>query len=54
MTKADSSETRLVRLFAMIRSNRVYWIIPLALTLLLAVLALVGRQSSAPFVYTLF
>jgi hypothetical protein len=34
--------------------NKIYWIIPLALTLLFAVLVLFGSKSNAPFVYTLF
>ena len=36
------------------RQNTVYWIIPLVVTLLLAVLVVLGSQSSAPFIYTLF
>ena len=40
--------------FQFARQNKIYWIIPLALTLLLAVLVILGSQSSAPFIYTLF
>ena len=36
------------------RENKVYWIVPLVLVLLLAALVVIGAQSSAPFVYTLF
>ena len=36
------------------RQNKVYWIVPLALVLLLAALVILGSQSSAPFIYTLF
>ena len=36
------------------RQNKVYWIIPLVLVLLLAVLVVVGSQTASPFIYTLY
>jgi hypothetical protein len=36
------------------RQNKVYWIVPLLLTLALAMLVIVGAQTTAPFIYTLF
>jgi uncharacterized integral membrane protein len=54
MTTLDHAKRLLSGILLMARRNKVYWIIPLALTLLLAVLVILGNQSSAPFVYTLF
>lgn len=36
------------------RANKVYWIIPLILFLGLAALVVVGGQTVAPLLYTLF
>jgi hypothetical protein len=38
-----------VTLFA--RQNRVYWIVPLILLLLLTALVIFGAQTAAPFIY---
>ncbi len=36
------------------RQNKVYWIVPLVIVLLLAGLLVVVSQGASPFVYTLF
>jgi hypothetical protein len=36
------------------REHRVFWLIPLALTLALAMLLIVGSQTAAPFMYFLW
>ncbi len=36
------------------RAHRVYWIVPLVVFLGLAALVVVGGQSAAPLLYTLF
>ena len=41
-------------LFQFARQNKVYWIVPLVLVLLLAALVIVGTQTAAPFIYQLY
>lgn len=41
-------------LFAFAREHKAYWIVPMALLLVLVVLLVVASQSAAPFIYTLF
>lgn len=36
------------------RENKVYWIVPLVVVLVLAGVLIVASQSAAPFIYTLF
>jgi hypothetical protein len=36
------------------RQNKVYWIVPLIIVLLLAAIVVFGSQSAAPFIYTLY
>ena len=54
MTAPNQTQTRFSTLLRLARQNKIYWIIPLVLTLLLALLVIFGSQSKAPFVYTLF
>ncbi len=36
------------------KQNKIYWIVPLVVVLLLAGLLVVTSQGAAPFIYTLF
>jgi hypothetical protein len=46
---------RLLReLLGFARAHKAYWIVPLAIILLLAVGVIVLGQTAAPFIYTLF
>ena len=36
------------------RQNKIYWIMPLLVVLVLAGLLVVASQGAAPFIYTLF
>ena len=49
-------ETNLVgELWAMLRQNKKYWLIPMIVGLLtLGLLTLLGGTAAAPFIYTLF
>jgi len=54
MSASGGSKGLASQLLRLALQNKLYWIIPLVLVLLLAVLAILGNQSSGPFVYTLF
>lgn len=54
MSRPGDTNKLLAALLLFARQNKVYLIVPLALVLLLAVLVVLGSQSSAPFIYTLF
>ena len=42
-------------LFAMLKQNKKYWLIPVIIALLFfGVLIILGASSAAPFIYTLF
>jgi ABC-type microcin C transport system permease subunit YejE len=42
-------------LFAMMKQNKKYWLLPIVIILLLfGLLILLGASSAAPFIYTLF
>lgn len=46
---------RLVReLFGFARQNKIWWIVPLVLLLLLVALLIVGVSTISPFIYSLF
>ncbi len=54
MSKAAYSKKLLSEFLLFARENKVYWIVPLVLVLLLAALVIFGSQTTAPFIYTLF
>jgi hypothetical protein len=54
MSKVTYARKLLAEFFLFARENKVYWIVPLVLVLLLAALVIFGSQTSAPFIYTLF
>ncbi len=41
-------------LFAFAREHKVYWMLPMAVILVLVILLVVTSQGAAPFIYTLF
>ena len=46
---------RLLReLFLFARKEKIYWIVPLVLLLLIMTMLIVTSQAVAPFIYTLF
>lgn len=53
---AGAKESNLVgELFAMLKQNKKYWLLPIVLILLLfGLLIVLGSSSAAPFIYTLF
>lgn len=53
---ADTRERGLVRdLFAFLKENKKWWVLPIVVTmLLLAVAAWLSSSAAAPFIYTLF
>lgn len=54
MGKLGYSRKLLGELTDFARQNKVYWIVPLVLVLLLAGLIVVAGQGMTPFIYTLF
>jgi hypothetical protein len=54
MSKAAYSQKLLTEFFLFAKENKVYWIVPLVLVLMLAALVIFGSQTTAPFIYTLF
>lgn len=54
MTTLDRTRKLRAGILLFARQNKIYWIIPLALTLLFAILVILGSESKAPFIYTLF
>lgn len=54
MSKLAHSGKLLGQVWSFAKQNKVYWIVPLVLTLLLAGLLVVASQGAAPFIYTLF
>ena len=54
MSRFADSQELLRELFLFARQNKVYWIVPLVLMLLVAALLIFTTQTTAPFVYTLF
>ena len=41
-------------LFVFARHNKIWWIVPLVIVLLVLALVMVAGQAIAPFIYTLF
>lgn len=41
-------------LFAFARQNKIWWIVPLVLLLLVVALLIVGVSTISPFIYSLF
>jgi uncharacterized SAM-binding protein YcdF (DUF218 family) len=41
-------------LFSFARKNKVWWIVPLVITLLVIALLIVGVSTISPFIYSLF
>jgi len=41
-------------LFGFARQNKIWWIVPLVIVLLVLALVMVAGQAIAPFIYTLF
>jgi len=54
MTRFRDRFRLLAEFFAFARENKVYWIVPLILFLALMAVVVVGGQSAAPLLYTLF
>ncbi len=54
MSKVAYGGKLLKEIWSFARQNKVYWVIPLVLVLLLATLIVVSAQSTAPFIYTLY
>jgi hypothetical protein len=54
MSRFKDSFKLLAEFFRFARAHKVYWIIPLILFLGLAAMVVVGGQSVAPLLYTLF
>ncbi len=53
--RALKNLTRLLReLWAFARENKVWWIVPVVVLLLLIALFLVGVSVTSPFIYSLF
>lgn len=44
----------LLEFLAFAWANKAWWIVPIILVLLLLALLIVGGQTAAPFIYTLF
>ena len=44
----------ILEFFAFARENKVWWLIPIIIVLLLMGILIVAGQSVAPFIYTLF
>jgi hypothetical protein len=53
MSKVAYTGTLLSEIFLFARQNKVYWIVPLVMLLLLAALIIVSAQGAAPFIYIL-
>jgi len=52
---AQKSSSLLGELFAMLKQNKKYWLIPVIIVLLFfGLLIILGASSAAPFIYTLF
>lgn len=54
MSKLSYGGKLLSEFFLFARQNKVYWVVPLVLVLMLAALVIFGSQTTAPFIYTLF
>lgn len=54
MGKLAHSGKLLGQIWQFARQNKVYWLVPLVITMLVAGLLVVASQSAAPFIYTLF
>jgi hypothetical protein len=54
MARFSDSFKLLAEFIAFARENRAYWIIPLIIFLGLTAFVVVGGQSAAPLLYTLF
>lgn len=54
MGKLGYSGQLLRELVAFAKENKVYWIVPLVLTLGILTLLIFGGQGASPFIYTLF
>jgi hypothetical protein len=52
---AQKNASLLGELFAMLKQNKKYWLIPVVIVLLFfGLLIILGASSAAPFIYTLF
>ena len=52
---AQKNASLLGELFAMLKQNKKYWLIPVIIVLLFfGLLIILGASSAAPFIYTLF
>lgn len=54
MRKLTHSKRMIAQFWGLARRYRIYWMLPLALSLVLAGLLVVASQGAAPFVYTFF
>ena len=54
MAKLGYSVKLMRELMGFARKNRAYWIVPLAVFLLVAAVVIATGQSTAPLLYTLF
>jgi len=52
---AEAGRGLMAELWAMMRQNKKYWLLPIVLVLVvLGVLIILGSTAAAPFIYTLF
>lgn len=54
MSKLGHSGKLLSEFFAFATQNKIYWIVPLVVMLLLMGVLIIAGQGVAPFIYTLF
>lgn len=54
MRKLTHSTRLMTQIWGLAKQYRIYWVLPLALSLLLAGLLVVASQGAVPFVYTFF